>query len=266
MLYSGEEDRADFELPIGQISVRVRSSPRRSRENEDAAAVIPIGDDGIVLAVADGVGGAPGGRDAARAVLSSAADAITKNGAATVQPAIVGALERANAELLSGGLGSAATFAAAAIMADSVHTYHVGDSEILIVGQRGKVEHRIVPHSPTGFAVQAGILNQDDALHHDFRHILLNVVGTEHMKIEIEGAIALKQRDTVLVATDGVLDNLYLGEIIEVIRCGALSSSADALIEQASARMTGWDAKLPSKPDDIAVVMFRPHVGRRLTE
>lgn len=255
--FSGNDERADFDLPAGQVCVRVRCSPRRRRDNEDAAVVIPVADDAIVLAVADGVGGAPGGRNAANKVLRSIAEAINGNGA-EVQSAITGALERVNAELLAGGVGSATTVAVTEIVGRSVRSYHVGDSEILVVGQRGKQRHRIVPHSPTGLAVHAGLLDEDDALHHDFRHILLNVVGARQMRIEIDGSIELRARDTVLVTTDGVLDNLYLTEIVEMIRRGSLTKAADQLVEQASSRMTGWDAKLPSKPDDVAFVLFRP--------
>lgn len=262
--YSGEEDRADFDLPGGQACLRVRASPRRRRANEDAAIIIPVGE-GVVLAVADGVGGAPGGRQAANLVLASVAREIRAGGEslAPVRGAIRRALERVNAQLLAGGVGSASTIAAVEIVGRALHSYHVGDSEILVVGQRGKKRHRIVPHSPTGLAVHAGLLTENDALHHDFRHILLNVVGAPQMRVEIEGIIELKTRDTVLVATDGVFDNLYLDEIIEIIRCGPLSAAADALADRAVARMRRADPRLPSKPDDLALVLFRPAVKRR---
>jgi PPM family protein phosphatase len=263
--YSGEEDRADFDLPAGQACLRVRASPRRRRPNEDAAIIIPIGEAGVVLAVADGVGGAPGGRQAANLVLEAVAREIRAGdeSRAAVRSAIRRALERCNARLLAGGLGSATTIAAVEIVGCALNSYHVGDSEILVVGQRGKKRHRIVPHSPTGLAVRAGLLTDDDALHHDFRHILLNVVGAPQMRLEIEGIIELRMRDTVLVATDGVFDNLYLDEIIEIIRCGSLSAAADELAEKSVARMRNADPRLPSKPDDLALVLFRPAVKGR---
>jgi hypothetical protein len=36
--------------------------------------------------------------------------------------------------------------------ATRLRSYHVGDSELLAVGQRGRIKQRVVPHSPTGFA------------------------------------------------------------------------------------------------------------------
>jgi len=242
--------------------VRVRRSPRRLTDGEDAAAVIPVHEDALVLAVADGVGGAPGGRLAANVALAGLVAAVSANTHA-VQAAIVAALRRVNERLVTAGMGSATTVAAAEISGRSAHTYHVGDSEVLIVGQRGRQRHRIVPHSPTGIAVHAGILDEDDALHHDYRHVLLNVVGNEHMRIHIEGAVQLRVRDTVLVVTDGVLDNLYLSEIVEIIRCGSLSAAADRLVAEAVARMTGARTTLPSKPDDLAVLLFRYAVRPR---
>jgi serine/threonine protein phosphatase PrpC len=263
LVLSGDQERADFDLPLGTASVRLRRSPLKSDHTEDALFIAPIGQDGLVFAVADGVGGSPGGRDAANLVLDSLAAALEGAEAQELQQRIIGAIEQANQQLVDLGRGSATTVAVVEVIGRNIRTYHVGDSEIIVVGQRGKFKLRVVPHSPTGFAVESGLLSEDDAMHHDYRHILLNVVGAASMRVEMAVPLELGLRDTVLVASDGLLDNLYVSEIVERIRCGSLSKAADALVELAVARMAAIDSKAPSKPDDLSLVLFRPHLPKR---
>jgi serine/threonine protein phosphatase PrpC len=147
--------------------------------------------------------------------------------------------------------------------ATRLRSYHVGDSELLAVGQRGRIKQRVVPHSPTGFAVEAGLLDEDAAVQHDQRHVLFNVIGSSDMRVEVGPALQLAVRDTVLLATDGLFDNLYIDEIVDTIRSGPLVAAADRLVERVQARMQGADAAdQPCKPDDLTVVLFRPYKPR----
>ena len=79
-LFLGEHEReqADRTLPHGEVCVRSIRSPDKQTENEDSAAIIQLGDDSLVLAVADGVGGSAAGREASNAtVRASTATALT---------------------------------------------------------------------------------------------------------------------------------------------------------------------------------------------
>jgi serine/threonine protein phosphatase PrpC len=147
--------------------------------------------------------------------------------------------------------------------ATRLRSYHVGDSELLAVGQRGRIKQRVVPHSPTGFAVEAGLLDEDEAVQHDQRHVLFNVIGSADMRVEVGPALQLAARDTVLLASDGLFDNLYTDEIIDTIRTGRLTAAADRLVERVQARMRSKGvADQPCKPDDLTVILFRPHRPR----
>ena len=76
---------------------------------------------------------------------------------------------------------------------------------------------------------------------------------------EVGPPLQLAVRDTVLVATDGVFDNLYIDEIVDIIRSGPLAAAADRLVERVRARMLGKHAAgQPCKPDDLTIVLFRP--------
>ncbi|HEX5421194.1 MAG TPA: hypothetical protein VFY39_14465, partial [Gammaproteobacteria bacterium] len=124
------------------------------------------------------------------------------------------------------------------------------------------MKRRVVPHSPTGFAVEAGLMDENEAVQHDQRHVLFNVIGAEDMRVEISGLVKLAARDTVLLASDGLLDNLFVDEIVDVIRSGPLSAAADRLVEKALGRMKANGSSQPSKPDDLTIILYRPHFVR----
>lgn len=241
------------------------SAPSPNREaSEDALLVLVLPDGRAVLAVADGLGGLPGGREAARLAVACLADAV-ETGSAGGQPlrgAILDGFEAANASILQTGTGAATTLAVAALEAGTIRSFHVGDSEVLLLGQRGRLRMRTVPHSPTGFAVEAGFLEDDSALAHHERHIVSNVVGSRDMRIDIGSPTPLNPFDTVLLGSDGLMDNLRVDEIIEIVCTGPLGSAVDAAASAASRRMAVHEAGQPSKPDDLTVLAFRCRPGR----
>ncbi|HSG65059.1 MAG TPA: protein phosphatase 2C domain-containing protein [Gammaproteobacteria bacterium] len=265
-LFLGESDveYADLELRQGQVSVRRFMSPDKTTGNEDSAAVIPFGKLGLVLAVADGVGGNPGGQEASVLAVRVLHDTLlaTSPEPDNLRTAIVDAVEEANRRVLELGRGAATTLVVGEVLNGQVRSYHVGDSELMSVGQRGRIKLRVTPHSPTGFAVEAGLLDEDEAVRHDTRHLLFNVIGSADMRIEIGTPARLDPFDTVILSSDGLLDNLYIDEIIKSIRSGRLPEAADELTRLARARMEGT-GKGPSKPDDFTVILFRLPRGRR---
>lgn len=222
----------------------------------------------MVLAVADGVGGTPAGREASNAAVRTLARVLS-NGASDptrLRSVIMDALEEANDQVIALARGAASTLVVGEIFSRQLRSYHVGDSELLTVGQRGRVKVRVVPHSPTGFAVEAGLMDADEAVQHDQRHILFNALGSPDMRVEIGTAVRIAARDTVLLASDGLLDNLFVDEIVQIIRMGPLAAAADRLVRVARERMAGDGIDSPSKPDDLTVILYRPHPPRRKIE
>ena len=266
-LFLGDNEIVGSEhwLPLGQICVRSLRSPDKPTPNEDAAAVIPVANGSLVLAVADGVGGTPAGREASNLAVSTLARVLAALPPDTAQlrPAILDALEEANRAVLDLGRGAATTLVVATVDSQGMRCYHVGDSELLLVGQRGRIKQRVVPHSPTGFAVEAGLLDEDEAIQHEQRHVLFNVIGSPDMRVEIGAASKVAPRDTLLLASDGLFDNLFLDEIVDSIRKGPLEHAADTLVERARQRMAGVVADRPCKPDDLTIVLYRPAPPRR---
>jgi serine/threonine protein phosphatase PrpC len=246
-------------LADGCAAVFSNRSPGKATPNEDAAALLPIDSGSAVLAVADGLGSPPAGERAAALALRCLADALQPpaRGGSLLRDAILNGFERANRAVRELGGGAATTLAVVEIQEDLVRPYHVGDSTILMVGQRGRIKLQTVSHSPVGFAVESGLLDEADALHHDERHVVSNVLGGLDMRIEVGSVLHVAARDTLLLASDGLTDNLHTDEITERIRKGPLMEGARRLAAAAHRRMAGHSPDEPCKPDDLTFVAFR---------
>ncbi|MEE4184680.1 MAG: protein phosphatase 2C domain-containing protein [Gammaproteobacteria bacterium] len=249
-----------FDTPGGQVALALKRGPGKTGPTEDAAALLPLPNGGIVLLVADGVGGLPTGWKASGMVVASLESQL--NGVDDednhVRTAILDGIENANSSLLQLATGTATTLVVAEIRAGSMRTFHIGDSAAWVCGQRGVVKLQTTPHSPVGFALEAGLMNEAEALGHDELNVISNVVGSADMRIEIGPRLQLAARDTVLLASDGLFDNLLESEIINIIRTGSLSDNIVQLLQLAERRMAGVEADKPCKPDDFTAILFRP--------
>jgi serine/threonine protein phosphatase PrpC len=174
-----------------------------------------------------------------------------------LRTAILNGIERASQAVARLGTGAATTLTVAEIQEDVVRPYHVGDSMLLVVSQRGRIKFQSVAHSPVGFAFESGLLGESEALHHEDRHLVSNVLGARDMRIEIGPTLRLAPRDTLLLASDGLGDNLRLREIAERARSGPIGGCAERLVADARRRMTEPAAGEPSKPDDLTLLLFR---------
>jgi serine/threonine protein phosphatase PrpC len=214
------------------------------------------------------VGGDRGGEQASRVAVEAVWTALERASreGEVLRTAILNGIESASGAVSALGLGAATTLAAVEFQDFSVRPYHVGDSMILVVGQRGKIKLQTVSHSPVGFAVEAGVLGEAEAMHHEDRHLVSNVLGAPDMRIEMGSTIELAARDTVLIASDGLADNLRLEEIVERVRTSPIRDVANRLAEDTRRRMDQPREGEPSKPDDLTFVGFRRHWrGRSLT-
>ena len=256
---AGEPDQRRLTAAGGNVIAYTCRAPDKESENEDTVAVIPYGPAAAVLIVADGAGGLPAGKRASLTAVNSLVDSMQHAMAETMllRTAILNGIEAANAAVQGIGNGSATTLTVITIEGLIVRAYQVGDSEAIVVGQRGVVKLQTTPHSPTGFAVEAGFLDEKEALHHEDRHLVSNFLGTPEMRIDVGGEVRLRPRDTILLASDGLMDNVHLDEIIERVRKGPLDSAAERVISLAHRRMAGVSAALPSKPDDLSLILYR---------
>lgn len=244
----------------GEAVVISARCPDKETPNEDAATLIPLSDEHAVLAIADGMGGHAAGDDASRLALE-ALEASVRTGARTheeLRTSILNGFEMATETVGALGVGAGTTLAVVEIQDGWIRTYHAGDTGIVVVGQRGRIKLRTMDHSPTGYAVGAGMMNDREAIRHEERHIISNIVGFDDMRIEIGPSLQLATHDTVVIASDGLFDNLLIGAIANRISSGPLLGGMKKLAASALRRMVSEAETQPAKPDDLTIIAFRP--------
>jgi serine/threonine protein phosphatase PrpC len=254
-----EPDQREARIGGGVFSAYTCPSPDKETENEDTVAGIPYGSQAAVLIVADGAGGLPAGKRASFAAVTTLVESLQSAIKETMllRTAILNGIEAANTAVQQLGNGSATTFTVLTIEGLTVRAYQIGDSEAMVVGQRGLIKLQTTAHSPTGFAVEAGFLDEREALHHAERHLVSNFLGASDMRIDIGAEVTLRPRDTILLASDGLMDNVHVEEIIERIRKGPIDDAVARVVALANHRMNAASAGQPSKPDDLSLILFR---------
>ncbi len=245
-----------IEIAGGEAVMASFRSPDKEGPNEDAAVVVPVDDECGLLAVADGVGSTRSAHTASEAMVEALAEVAERAGAVS-RAAIVDAIELANRRVREAATGAATTVAVVELNGTTARPVHVGDSAVLVIGQRGRLHLQTMPHSPVGYAIEAGVMDEGEAMHHEDRHLVSNVIGSDDMRIEIGGTLRLARRDTVVLATDGVFDNLHLDELIESVRAGPLVDAATRVMTAVRERMLTPRPGEPSKPDDTTLILYR---------
>ncbi|MBT8422789.1 MAG: protein phosphatase 2C domain-containing protein, partial [Gammaproteobacteria bacterium] len=169
-----------YSLPTGDVAIGLAIDPGKTSPIEDSAGLVPLSDGALVMMVADGVGGLPTGWKASGVVLEQVRDQLAKADIddARRRTAILDGIEEANSVLRELGTGTSTTLVVAIVRDQQVRTFHIGDSSAWICGQRGVVKLQTTPHSPIGMALQAGFVNEKEALQHEDLNLVSNVIGS----------------------------------------------------------------------------------------
>lgn len=245
-------------LSRGRGLVFSARSPAKQTPNEDAALLVELPFGAIVVAVADGCGGMPSGSDAAAAAVRAMHDSVRlAESGEQLTGAIIAGFDAANRAIMDLRVGAGATLSVVEIQDGCVRPYHAGDSMILLTGQRGRRKLQTIAHGPVSYAVEAGMLTEDEAMLHADRSLISNMVGAEDMRVDIGPPVALAARDTLVVASDGLSDNMYASEIVEAVRAGSLATAAEALVSRCEQRMANPAVGGPGHPDDLTFVLLR---------
>lgn len=257
--HRAEDTQSPPETGSSEIVLRYRGRPGADGKCEDAALVLELGPHSYLLAVADGMGSGARADDASAAIvecLAKRASSLVEESTSRLE--ILNAIEEASEQIRGWGVGAATTVVIARVDGEAYRTYHVGDSEALVTGQRGKLKWQTVSHSPVGYAQASGLLDAHDAMVHEERHLVNSMLGMEGMRVDVGERRHFAARDTLVLGSDGLFDNLEVSEIVEFIRRGPLKRAADSLLTMSLQRMNRPEAQGPGKPDDIAFILYRP--------
>lgn len=251
-----DSEPLDISTSHGEIVCYSNRSPKKDTPNEDALAVISVDDETSILVVADGLGGMPAGEQASQIAIECLI-ASTNNIESSVREAILNGIDEANKTILDMKTGAGTTVSIAEVSGNKLRTYHAGDSLILLTSNHGNIKYQTLSHSPIGYALTCGALDQEQAMRHPERNLISNYVGCSDMHINIGPIIEITPHDTLILSSDALSDNLYEKEICDFIRKGTLLDGIRNLIAQCNLNM---EESLPDRrnhPDDFTLISFR---------
>jgi protein phosphatase len=195
---------------------------QRRDHNEDDLVTFPTEDGGYVLVVADGMGGHLAGEVASAKAVEILRREFQR---ATDDPsaALRAAIELANREIWDeaasdpekAGMGS--TVVAAVVVGSRVYLANAGDSPAYLV-RGGQAEQITRDHGLVAEQVEAGIIKEEDAEHHPYRHILTRCLGAEaSVEVEVYSPRELQAGDLLVLCSDGLTEHIQRGELAELI-------------------------------------------------
>jgi protein phosphatase len=215
----------------------ITDTGRTRTENQDS--VYPEGPgDGTsgVVAVADGLGGHPGGDIASRCAVDAVADAP----AGTAGSELVGAAHDRIIARIAEALGerseliAMATTLTLAVLSpsESIEVAHVGDSRAYLA--RGSTMVQVTEDHTHGMdRVLAGELSVEEAQEDPDWHVMSNWLGFESYRVATY-RIPVVPGDRLLLCTDGLTNMLDDNRIAEILRSGAVEFATTALVDAAN--------------------------------
>ena len=210
---------------------------------------------GVLLAVADGMGGHADGEVASRLAVEmlfrsyySANDALSEDLRRAVEAANE-AVHRSNAGRAeapgrhdSGRMGT--TLVAAVLAGDQLHVANVGDSRAYRI-HGGVLSQLTLDHSFVAEELRAGVLSEADARVFPYRNIVTRAIGGAEVQVDLFSAPWLPG-DRLLLCSDG-LHGVVPDDLVREALLGLPpGDAARALIRIANAR---------GGPDNISVVV-----------
>lgn len=229
--------------------------------NEDAVGLhIPTDAEmleryGILLVVADGVGGAPRGDEASRIAVETLLKTYYE---ASVDIPIMQRLKDAFAKVNAAVVATdevpsyrhmCTTLVAAVVFPDRAVFANIGDSRgYIIPSPAGAVRQITVDHSEVQEMVQQGLITAEQAEVASNRNIITRVVGTDpNVEVDLFD-VPLAPGDTVLLCSDGLVTAAADAEIADILQHSPLEAAVDRLVQL---------AKGPKGHDNVTVCVAR---------
>jgi protein phosphatase len=198
------------------------------RDHQEDAFDAPSGplqaedyDRGVLLIVADGVGGLRAGDEASRLAVKTTRDVFVEEWSPDVRYILERAVSTANTAVFVRGQepafsGMGTTIVCCVLRDGQLYVAHVGDSRLYRL-RNGLLELLTVDHSWVREQVALGVLTEEEARTHGRRHILTRSLGSRPT-VEVDmRQFALLDGDRLLLCSDGLYDLVEERAIAEVM-------------------------------------------------
>ena len=249
--FAGGEPSGAGDSP--RVEAAIRSDPGCHREgNEDSARFVQPTDEtllasrGILLVVADGMGGHEAGEVASR----TASDEIVERyyaGAGEPHASLREAFLRANARIRDLAAGNPAwkgmgtTCTALVVRGRAAFAAHVGDSRCYLL-RDGSMYQMTEDHSMVMELVRRGNLTLEQARNHEDRNVILRSLGTQpEVAVSVwNEPFPVRDGDRFLLCSDGLYDLVQDSEIQRIASSFAPGAATERLVALARQR-GGYD-------------------------
>lgn len=209
---------------------------------EVAAENLEVGHKGILLAVADGVGGRRAGEVASGLALDVLAQEVeslaqTCPGDSLFRTAVEHVNKRIwkEARAESGLKGMATTLTAAVLCYGRAVLAHVGDSRAYVI-REGRIRQLTRDQSYVQSLVEAGALTAEEAERSPYRSVILHAIGKEKGVEVALDAVEVSGGDVLFLCTDGLSDKVGPEEMAEKLASKDLRWAVESLIGLANER------------------------------
>jgi serine/threonine protein phosphatase PrpC len=228
----------------------------RRAQNEDSYACWisdPSSARGALLVVADGMGGANAGEIASQLAVETLTR-IYREGGGNVEADLLRSMEEANRAVFRQSLlhpemkGMGTTCTAVALHQDQAFYVHVGDSRAYRV-RGGRIQQLTHDHSLVAQLVQSQHLTPEQARVDPRRNVVTRSLGiADVVEIDARQIDPLRDRDTLLICTDGLHGLVDDQELARHTSADDLEEASHALIALANQR---------GGPDNITLILAR---------
>lgn len=216
--------------------------------NEDSGTYIQPDDPelqaskGLLILVADGMGGHSAGEVASRL----AVDVITRvyyEDSGDPLSALKKAFREANREIHNAAekdesrAGMGTTCTALVLQNGTAISAHVGDSRLYLV-REGAIYLMTEDHSAVMEMVKAGLITLEQARHHPEKNVILRAMGS-HAEVEVttwQEPFPVRAGDRFLLCSDGLYDLVEDEEIKGIVMLSAPPTACESLIALAKER------------------------------
>jgi serine/threonine protein phosphatase PrpC len=211
---------------------------------------------GHLFVVADGVGGAQGGREASHWAIRVAAERYYDSLGPDLPAELQASVEAANVSLYEylqsvGKTGAGCTMVAAVVHGNELHVANVGDSRAYLI-QNGQILQLTKDHTLTQQKIDRGIIGAHQAALDPDSSVLTRSMGAKS-SVEVDLlSRPLRNGDTVLLCSDGLTDMVPDEKIAQLAARGSPKRATKRLIKAANKR-GGYD--------NISVIVAR--IGKR---
>ncbi len=206
----------------------------------------------LLIAVADGVGGAKAGETASKIAVETVKRVMLNTQGLKID-ALKTSIESANKIIYEMSLkdenyrGMATTFTAIVFMENTFILGHIGDSRTYIV-RNNDIKLLTEDHTVVNRLFKDGFITKEERRYHPQRNVLSKALGVQEIISYDISHDNIYKDDIFMICTDGLYKYIEENEIKDIVKNMPIESSAEYLVNTAKER--GGD-------DNISVVLVK---------